>query len=450
MMGANRGGLPLAAAVAVALGLAACAAPVTPGTNARPTAGTSNRADVARAGRVPEVKVVDLNVTTTLPQEQVSADASNVNLEFSFADTQAPAAYRLANTPAVADCPATPCAPGTKLIDIVAKVEFKLTGANLAAPLTATVTRAQFLNGKAVIQFNHLPPGPLTVSAIAYNSAGAKVVEANGTGTVQPGKLTQLKLVCVVPPGTPVETGHIRIEMDCFNTDCFGDEPKPQPSSFVPNPVEDVTFSSLGDPHEDGANGYKFDNNLPGTFMAIRTLTDDFMLVKNHGADVTGKWPGATINNAVAIRSGEDTFLFYLYGSRARLNGRPVALLPDQSATAPGGLSIKRMAGPGPVLMITSPQGDKLRIDGLGHYLNLTGSIGKDRVVHEVRGSLGTFNNGTPLQGRLLRDGTAAPDLKSFLENWVANWRENLFAGGEAIIPANPKPEQLPANKATN
>jgi alanyl-tRNA synthetase len=73
-------------------------------------------------------------------------------------------------------------------------VEFTLTGPNLAQPLVAIVPRAKFLDNKAVIQFNNLPAGAITISAIAKDAAGAKVIEANGGGAIKVGASAKLSI----------------------------------------------------------------------------------------------------------------------------------------------------------------------------------------------------------------------------------------------------------------
>lgn len=423
-------------------GLVACAgAPVAP---------VGSKPRITSRATAPVIQVLD--AVLSYPG-QVAADESAVALEFSIENQ---GGLTLATEDAKGRQLLQAAAAAPKLIDIVNKVDFKLTGANLAEPLTASITKTQFLNGKAVIQFNHLPPGPLTVTATAYGANNAMIVEASGDGTVVPGKLTVLRLKCKLPPATQ-ETGHIRIEMDCFAQDCFATAPQPVPTSFVPVPLNTVIFNSIGDPFEDGANGIHFENQKRGMFMALRTLTNDLMIVKNQDEDIFHVWPGTTINNAIAVRSGDDTFIYYLYGHRARLNGETKNIALNQTITAPGGLKIHRTRLQNhpqqevyPTLVLTTPQGDEIKIEDTGHYLSIFGKLGQERVVHEVRGSLGTYNNGSHQDGLLLRDGTRAANLDAFLENWKASFAENLFIGADTFIPDGAKPTLLRDDRTTN
>ena len=406
-MKARKIALNLTALTLLASSLAACAADVTANAPVVPT--VAKKAAAAKTVKAPNVTYISSETAIEVP-----ADKATVNLEFSLQDEAL--SRRLMQ--AVATTPA--------ILPQIDHVVFTLTGPALAAPLTATVTRAKFLDNKAVIQFNHLPPGAITITAVAKDAAGNKVIEANGGGAIKVGELTKVKLVCVAPPATG--TGHVRIEMDCFSTDCQP-QPNPTPTSFVPDPVADVYFHSHGDPHEDGANGLKFENQLSAFYMAMRTLTNDFMLVKPQSADPKGRWPGTTLNNAVAIKSNGELFTYYVFGRRMRLNGADLVVAANKTYTSPKGLKITcaSVGGGKAAIDVLTAQGDKVRIDDHADYLNLTGTIGKDRVVHEVKGGLGTFNNGTKAEGMLMRDGTVQKDLNKFLNEWIARGDELIF-----------------------
>lgn len=378
----------------------------------------------AAKAKAPTVKIIEADTVVS-----VQPDAATMNLEFDVRQEGATRSLMGVD-------------PAAAIAADIANVEFTVTGPALAAPLTAIVPRAKFLNGKAVIQFNNLPAGAITISAIAKNAAGGKVVEANGSGAIKVGELTKVKLTCVVPPATGV--GHVRIEMDCFSDDC---RPKPValPTSFVPEPIVDVKFHSIGDPHEDGANGLVFENQLVGTFLALRTLTNDLTIVKSQAKDPTGRWPGATVNNAIAVKSNGDVLRWYMTGRKIDLNGEKITPKAGQKLTAKGGMVITfASVGAGQAVAdLVTPQGDKLRIDDRQIYMNLTGTVGADRVVHEVRGELGTFNNGTPKQGMLMRDGSQAASVAAFLEDWRVRADEDLLKGGAPVAGPEPKDDDL-------
>ncbi|MDB5097056.1 MAG: C-type lectin domain protein [Cyanobacteria bacterium RYN_339] len=361
----------------------------------------------------------------------VAPDAATVNLEFSLQPDGAVRSLQAVNDIEVAAAPGT--AAVTAFAAQIDHVVFTVTYAGGAAPLIYTVSKAQFLSGKAVVQFNNLPAGHLVVTAAAFDAANKQLVTANGEGDIKIGELTQVKLKCVVPAAPGV--GHVRLEMDCWSEGC-GPVPTPVPTGFVPFPIDDVRFRSLGDPHEEGANGLVFENQQTGTFMSMRTLTNDFMLVKHQAPATGGRWPGTTVNDAVAIQSNGDVFKWLLSGRRILMNG---AVVPAKAGMAIRGahgtvVNFIKMDADLAVCEVTSTQGDKVTIEDRADFINLIGTISATRVVHEVRGEFGTFNNGTPQQGMLLRDGSQAPNLNAFLTNWKADASEDLFKDGPAIV----------------
>ena len=62
---------------------------------------------------------------------------------------------------------------------------------------------------------------------------------------------------------------------------------------------------------------------------------------------------------AVAVKSGGDVFAYYLYGHRARLNGKPVAIKQGESLKGNGGISVTRVSSldSGTVFRLTTAQG---------------------------------------------------------------------------------------------
>ncbi|MDB5097184.1 MAG: hypothetical protein JWM80_1605 [Cyanobacteria bacterium RYN_339] len=395
-----------------------------------------------------KAKTPAVNVITGEGHVAVPADSATVNLEFSLEADGSVRSLQAVNDIEVAAAPAAAVAPAT-FAQQIDHVDFVVGYEGGNKPLTYTVSKAQFLNGKAVVQFNNLPAGHLTVNASAKDAAGKQLVTATGEGDIKVGELTLVKLKCLVPTAPGV--GHVRLEMDCWNEGC-GPVPTPIPTGFVPNPIKFVEFHSTGDPHEEGANQLKFENQLSGTFLAMQTLTHDFVLLKNQDRDPLGRWKGTTVNNAVSVKSGGDVFAYYLYGHRARLNGKAVKISQGESLKTPGGLSVTRVSSldSGTVFRITTPQGDEVRVFDAGAYINIEGSIGHDRVVYEVTGELGTFNNGTPEMALMLRDGTKAANLDAFLNNWVATKDENFFPAGETFTPKDYDGSVLAPGKPTN
>lgn len=332
--------------------------------------------------------------------------------------------------------------------DDIDRIVFTITVDKLKDPIVATVTRDQFMNNKAVVQINNLPPSKIKIHAVAQKADGTAIVEATGEGTVVPDQVTGINLLC--KPRFDTGKGAVRIEMDCW-TECGCAEPTPAPSAFVPVPLSIVNFKSIGDPHEEGGNGVKFDNMMTGTFMALRTLTGDLIIEKTQDKVPGGKWAGKTVNNAVAVKSGADVFVYYVYGQRARLNDQKITIANNQTITTPAGLVITRK---GTDIKLSTTTQDTITIRDKGSHLDLFGSVSDRRVVHEVRGSLGTYNNQAPTEALRMRNGAKAPDLRTFLIDWYVTPTEDLFPIDEPYIPAgyvwaDASPAPSPAATAT-
>jgi hypothetical protein len=327
-------------------------------------------------------------------------------------------------------------------------IDFTIEVEALPEPIKASVKRTQFLNNQAVLQINNLPPGKIAIRASAQKADGTVVVTANGEGAVVPNQVTGIHLTCV--PRFEAGSGHVRIEMDCWTTCGCGDHaPTPAPSAFVPDPLTIVNFKSIQDPHEEGGNGVKFDNNRVGTFLALKTLTGDFVLEKTQDAVPGGtKWPDKTVNNAVDVKSDGDVFAYYVYGTRAKLNGKTIALESGKTVTAPHGMTITRT---GATIALATPEGDAVAIVDKGFYLDVAGTVSGRRVVHEVTGSLGSYNNGSTADAFKLRSGAVTKDMQAFLIDWMVKPAEDLFPLDEPFIPegyvyapASPKPAASP------
>jgi hypothetical protein len=411
---------------------------------------TASKASAARAAAAKaSAKAPTIKVITGESHVVVSPDAATVNLEISLEQDDAVRALQAVNDIQVGAAPAAAAAPAGSIGALVDHVDFVVTYDG-GKTLTYTVKKADFLSGKATVQFNNLPAGHLAVAASAKDAANKELVSATGEGDIKIGELTLVKLKCKVPAAPGV--GHVRLEMDCWSDGSCDPVPTPAPSGFVPAPVKFVEFHSTGDPHEEGANQLHFENQLAGTFLAMQTLTKDFVMLKNQDKDPAGRWKGTTLNNAVAVKSGGDVFAYYLYGHRARLNGKPVAIKQGEALKANGGLSVTRVSSldSGTVFRLTTAQGDEVRIFDAGAYMNIEGSIGKNRVVYEVTGELGTYNNGTPDMALMMRDGSKAPNLDAFLNNWYATKDENFFPAGESFMTKDYDGNPLAPGKATN
>ncbi|MEB3223395.1 MAG: hypothetical protein VKS61_15070, partial [Candidatus Sericytochromatia bacterium] len=195
--------------------------------------------------------------------------------------------------------------------------------------------------------------------------------------------------------------------------------------------VDGRTFKSWGDPHEVTGDGGKFDNMKEGSFVKARSATGDFELQTVQGKDKSGRWPGATVNHAAAVKAGKDTVAYNGLTKTLTINGQAKALKDGETFKLPDGGSVSKTKDG---LTITSPAGDKVNIHQKDKYIDISGEIGPNRKDGEVRGSLGNFdadkNGDNDLVGR---DGklVGSPKDKAAVDKFIEQWRtkpeENLF-----------------------
>lgn len=184
-------------------------------------------------------------------------------------------------------------------------------------------------------------------------------------------------------------------------------------------------FSSVGDPHETTGDGLKFDNELTGKFIAFRSDEGDLEIQKDQGPDQSGRWPGMTLNHAVAMKVGANTINFDI-NNALKINGRSVPM-KDGVTNLPDGTSV---AIAGSSLSVTSPRGDVINVSNQDSYLNLTGTISGKRPTDSVQGSLGAFHQGgDQSQDLVMRNGSAVglAKLNDFLNSWRVPGSESLF-----------------------
>lgn len=120
------------------------------------------------------------------------------------------------------------------LPDTTESVTIKISGAGLRAPISKTISRSQFVNQRAEMRVDKLPPGEIRVDATVFDASGAQVTMGGATALIKPGELTKVALNLVVKG----ETGSATIAID--TTVVYDD-----PVVTIPNPVPSITPTSL-------------------------------------------------------------------------------------------------------------------------------------------------------------------------------------------------------------
>lgn len=207
---------------------------------------------------------------------------------------------------------------------------------------------------------------------------------------------------------------------------------------------EDKSFTSWGDPHEKTGDGLQLDNQLTGRFVAFKSDEGDLELQKDQGPDKSGRWPGMTLNHAVAMKVGQTKINYDLANPDSLVvNGQRVPWKGGSSAMPDG--SVLTIAGN--KLSVYSPRGDVLTVERMAanSYLNLSGKISGSRPAGSVQGSLGNFDGDSKANNDLVnRDGTVVaaesgkgrnsweqivytPAVDAFLRSWLLKPGESLF-----------------------
>ncbi|MBM3270526.1 MAG: VWD domain-containing protein [Candidatus Sericytochromatia bacterium] len=235
-------------------------------------------------------------------------------------------------------------------------------------------------------------------------------------------------------------------------------EPKPEPQiePIKPEPAPEppkqaaqgLTFKSWGDPHEVTGDGLKFDNQLVGDFVALRSKSGDFELQKRH-EHVGGQSDGVTFNTEASLKTNGDVIHFDSQTNQLTINGQPANLANGQSVKLPGGATVTRNGGN---YTINTAQGDTVTFIDQGQYMDIEGKMSASRKDGEVTGALGAMDADTSTANDLvLPNGDIAKDLASFLEAWRVGASgvssEKLIPGYAAGSPEAPTAGSLAANR---
>lgn len=227
-------------------------------------------------------------------------------------------------------------------------------------------------------------------------------------------------------------------------------DPKPKPEELPPQkPAEGLTFKSWGDPHEVTGDGHKFDNQMVGDFVAMRSKSGDLELQKRH-ENVNNQKNGVTFNTEASLKTNGDVIHFDSQSDVLSINGKAANLANGQSITLPGGATVTRNGGN---YTINTKQGDSFTFTDQGKYMDIEGKLSTSRADGEVIGSLGRFDADSDASNDLVMpDGTMAKDVNQFLEAWRvgapnAGTAGKLIPGYAIGDPTGPTVDSLAANK---
>ncbi len=201
----------------------------------------------------------------------------------------------------------------------------------------------------------------------------------------------------------------------------------PSSSSTPAEKVKGFSTSSVGDPHETTADGFKFDNMKTGVFVKARAKSGDFELQTRQ--DPWDKNPQATVNTAAAVKvnKGGDIVKVDAAKDTITFNGKPITVKEGEAFEIPGGGKIEKNAEG---YTITSAAGDKVNTFDRGTYMDVAMEASPDRVDGDVSGSLGALDSDTDMTNDFVgRDGKQMDvnNTDAFIEDWRAKGEENMF-----------------------
>jgi hypothetical protein len=186
-----------------------------------------------------------------------------------------------------------------------------------------------------------------------------------------------------------------------------------------------LSFQSWGDPHEVSGDGLKFDNMGIGYFTAMKSASGDLMVTKRHESVPGLGAVGSTVNTEVGIKAGEDVVKYDTKTNKFYINDKETALKDGEAVNLPGGGKVVKK---GNEITVTTPKGDNITIVDQGKYLDLKGTLAASRKDGEVTGSLGRFDADTDASNDLvMRDGSQAANVDSFIKEWTTPDAENLL-----------------------
>ncbi len=218
-------------------------------------------------------------------------------------------------------------------------------------------------------------------------------------------------------------------------------------------------YASVGDPHESNTCGAKWDNQLLGTFSAVKAMNHGdplpiaadqasptqkaarFMIIKTHTPWANSQ---ATVNTKVGVLLGQSVVTYDLDKDTLVVNGKAFqgeAFKDWNKIDLPGNAFVLRRDQTNDnkitkTYLMVSPSGDKAQIDVKGNHLNIYGQVSTSRSAKVVRGSLGAYEgtaNNAAARLAVSRDGKKTFDMskpeeaKAFHEEWRATPQESIL-----------------------
>ena len=177
--------------------------------------------------------------------------------------------------------------------------------------------------------------------------------------------------------------------------------------------------TSIGDTHLTNFNGLLYDFQASGDFLLAQT--DPNFVVQTRQVSGAPTWPNATVNKAVAMKMGDTRVAVCLAPDRLIVDGKP-ADLPDGKTLALPGAGVTRS---GNVYLFTRPNGESVRAELDGAYINVSVNLGHVPVA-KVRGLLGNANGNTGADDLAARNGTVLHQPVAFSDlygTYGDSWR---------------------------
>ena len=180
--------------------------------------------------------------------------------------------------------------------------------------------------------------------------------------------------------------------------------------------------SSGGDPHFFTYDGLCYHNQFIGEFVLTREIGAAGFEVQTRQGRLSGSSPCVTFNTAVALRLDENIVEYRAASNELLVDGALVTLEEGASLTLSGGGFVERAGG---ILCHDALQRATVRANDRGSYINIIATI-PCAMQGTMEGLFGNYD-GDVSNEFLLRDGSIAPDVATFMDDWRLFDEESLF-----------------------
>ena len=192
-------------------------------------------------------------------------------------------------------------------------------------------------------------------------------------------------------------------------------------SSAGGSPSDCLAATTIGDTHLTTFGNLYYDFQAAGDFVLAQASSG--FVVQTRQVSGAPTWPNATVNKAVAVKTGKSQVEICLPGTVV-VDGKPTTINDGgQFGFASEGNVIRR----GNVYYVLAPTGDSIRATLNGAYIDV--SVGLGRWPNNVRGLLGFANGNT--NAVVARDGTVFASPFSFTDlyqRYGDSWRVEASA----------------------